>query len=129
MRGVRPWSPGRDLSNGRWQRHARRLEHRPTGPLSPVSHQEPLPVLLHLHHLQPIQITDHIRPLELLTPLLQPGLQLLTQHQRQERAEDMAPDRLWRPTALYAYPSYLAELVDAARALAVELPPIPVTYT
>ncbi len=35
----------------------------------------------------------------------------------------------WRPTALYAYPSYLAELVEAARRLGAQLPAIPVVYT
>jgi phenylacetate-CoA ligase len=35
----------------------------------------------------------------------------------------------FRPTALYAYPSYLAELVDTARRMAQPLPPIPLVYT
>ena len=38
-----------------------------------------------------------IGPLELVTPPLQPGLEFLAQHQRQERAEDVAPDRLVAP--------------------------------
>src|SRR5215813_957394 len=93
MHSIRPRGLGWDLPDRRWQR-PRRLEHRPTTPLRLAPQQEPLAVLLHFHHLQPIQVADHIRPLELLTPPLQPGLQLLPQDQRQERAEDMAPDRL-----------------------------------
>lgn len=35
----------------------------------------------------------------------------------------------WRPTALYAYPSWLTELLDTARAMRRELPKIPVVFT
>src|SRR6516165_12500231 len=83
-----------DLLNRRRDRYARRLERLATRPLHVASQQEPLPVLLHLHGLQPIQVGDHIRPRELVPPRLQPRLEFLTQHQRQERTEYMTPDRL-----------------------------------
>jgi phenylacetate-coenzyme A ligase PaaK-like adenylate-forming protein len=37
--------------------------------------------------------------------------------------------RAWRPTALYAFPSWLAELLDVAAAQRAQLPRIPVVYT
>jgi hypothetical protein len=97
LRSVFPWSGRRDLLDGRGQGHSHRLEDLATRALSLAPQQEPLPVLLHLHHLQTIQVLDHIGPLELVAPLLQPGLEFLTQHQRQERAEDMTSDRLVTP--------------------------------
>ncbi len=97
MRSVFPWSGRRDLLDGRGQGHPDRLEHLPTGALRLAPQQEPLPVLFHLHHRLTIQVTDHIGPLERVTPLLQPGLQLLAQDQRQERAEHMTSDRLVTP--------------------------------
>src|SRR6266446_6748514 len=75
-------------------RDSHRLEHRATRALGLAPQQEPLPILLHIRHLQTIQVTDHIGPLQHVTPLLQPSLQLLTEHQRQERAEHVSPDRL-----------------------------------
>ena len=97
MRSVLPCGGRRDLLDGRGQRHPHRLEHLATRALSLGPQQEPLPVLLHLHHLQTIQVSDHIGPLELVAPLLQPGLEFLTQDQRQERAEHMTSDRLVTP--------------------------------
>ena len=94
MRSIPPWDARRDLLNCRRHGDSHRLEHLATRPLDLAPQQEPLPVLLHIHHLQTIQVLDHIGPLQLVTPLLQTGLQLLTEHQRQERAEHMAPDRL-----------------------------------
>jgi len=85
------------LLNGRWDGHAHRLEHRATRPLHVAPQQEPLPVLLHLHHLQSVQVRDHVRPLELVTTRLQTRLEFLTQDQGQERTEHMTPDRLVTP--------------------------------
>ena len=97
MRSLVPWGGRRDVLDGRWQGHSHRLEHLATRALGLALQQEPFAVLLHLHHVQPIQVPDHIGPLERVTPLLQPGLQLLTQDQRQELAEDMTSDRLVTP--------------------------------
>ena len=93
MRSVLPRAGRRGLLNGRRDGHSGRLEHLATTPLDLAPEQEPLPVLLHLDHLQPVQITDHIGPLQVVAPLLQSGLQLLAEHQRQERAEHVSPDR------------------------------------
>ena len=94
MRGVLPWAGRRGVLNGRRYGHSGRLEHFSTTPLDLAPQEELLPVLLHLHHLQAVQVTDHIGPLQVVAPLLQSGLQLLTEHQRQERAKHVAPDRL-----------------------------------
>jgi hypothetical protein len=64
--------------------------------------QELLPALSHIHHLQTVQVLDHTGPLALVTLLLQSGLQLLTEHKRQERAEHMASDRLGTPVEDWA---------------------------
>src|SRR5512135_1791234 len=77
MRSVLPRAGRRGLLNGRRDGHSGRLEHLATTPLDLAPEQEPLPVLLHLDHLQPVQITDHIGPLPVVAPLLQSGLQLL----------------------------------------------------
>src|SRR5512135_1849310 len=77
-RSIRPWGGGCDLLNRRRQGYPHSLEHLPTRALYLAPQQELLPVLLHLHPLQPLQVTDHIRPLELVTPLLQTGLEFLT---------------------------------------------------
>ena len=94
MRSILPRGGRSDLLNCGWQRHSHRLEHLATRPLGLAPQQETLPVLIHLHHLQTIQVSDHVGPLQLVASLLQPGPQLLTEHQRQERTEHMAPDRL-----------------------------------
>src|SRR5512135_627496 len=96
-RSVPPWSSRRGLLNCRRHGYPHRLEHLATTPLDLAPQQEPLTVLLHLHHLQPVQVTDYIGPLQLVAPLLQPGLEFLTQDQGQERAKDMTPDRLVTP--------------------------------
>src|SRR5512142_1284150 len=64
------------IRNSKWNQHVRLFQ--PRRALPP---DEP-------------QVLDHIGPLQVMTPLLQPRLRLLAQHQRQERAEDMTPDRL-----------------------------------
>ena len=97
MRSIATRSGRRCLLNRGRDGHSHRLEHLATRPLHVAPQQEPLPLLLHLHHLQTVQVRDHVRPLELVTPLLQAGLKLLTKDQRQERAEDMAPDRFVTP--------------------------------
>src|SRR5947209_17093350 len=84
----------RDLLNGRRDGHSNRLEHLAATPLNLIPEQGPPPVLFHLHPLQAIQVLDHIGPFQVVAPLSQPGLQLLTEYQRQERTEDMTPDRL-----------------------------------
>ena len=76
-----PRSGDRDLLNRRRQGHTHRLEHLPTRPLHLAPQQESLPVLFHFHQLQTIQVTDHIRPLELVAPRVQAGLEFLTQDQ------------------------------------------------
>ena len=98
MRSVLPRAGRRGLLNGRRDGHSGRLEHLATTPLDLAPEQEPLPVLLHLDHLQPVQITDHIGPLQVVAPLLQSGLQLLAEHQRQERAEHVQRTRRRRAT-------------------------------
>ena len=71
MCSVLPRAGRRGLLNGRRDGHSGRLEHLATTPLDLAPEQEPLPVLLHLDHLQPVQITDHIGPLQVVAPLLQ----------------------------------------------------------
>src|SRR5271165_4006069 len=71
-----------------------RAEDRAAGALDLATQQEPLAVLLHFHHLQAVQILDHVSPLEVVPVPGQTSLQFLAQHQRQERAEHVAPDRL-----------------------------------
>src|SRR5512135_1949957 len=68
MRSVLPRAGRRGLLNGRRYGHSGRLEHLATTPLDLAPEQEPLPVLLHLDHLQPVQITDHIGPLQVVAP-------------------------------------------------------------
>ena len=97
MRSIATRSGRRGLLNRGRDGHSHRLEHLATRPLHVAPQQEPLPLLLHLHHLQTVQVRDHVRPLERVTPLLQPRLEFLSQDQRQERAEHMTPDRLVTP--------------------------------
>src|ERR1700682_4208231 len=49
-------------------------------------------VLLDIHHLQSIQICDHVPPFEVTATRLQARLQLVTQKQGQERTKDVAAD-------------------------------------
>ena len=54
-------------------------EDRAAGALQVAPQQEPLAVLLDFHHLQSIQVLDHIGPLEVVSIPGQPSLQFLAQ--------------------------------------------------
>jgi hypothetical protein len=94
MRSAFPWGGRRDLLDRGGQGHPHGLEHLATRALDFAPQQEPLSVLIHLDHLQTVQVLDHIGLLELVVPALQPGLEFLPQDQRQERAQHMTPNRL-----------------------------------
>jgi len=59
-----------------------RSEDCATGALDLAPQQEPLAVLLHFHHLEAIQVLDHVRPLKFMIVLGQPSLQFLPQHRK-----------------------------------------------
>jgi hypothetical protein len=63
MRSVFPRSGRRDLLDGWGQGHSHRLEDLATRPLGLAPQQEPLPVLLHLHHLQSGPLSRRLRRL------------------------------------------------------------------
>ena len=73
-----------DLLNRRRQSHTGRLEDRPACALDLTSQPESLPLLLHVGRHQVIQVQDDVPPFQIMSPLLQPRLQLLTHHQGQE---------------------------------------------
>ncbi len=83
----------RGLLHGGWRGDSGRSEDGAAGALDLAPQRQPLAILLDFHHLQAVQVLDHVGPLEVLAVLGQEGLQFLAQHQRQERAEDVNPDR------------------------------------
>ena len=117
MCSISTWGSRLDLLNGGRDGYSHRLEYLATGPLHVAPQQEPLPRLLYLHHLQPVQVRDHVRPLKRVTSLLQTRLEVLTQHQRQERAKHMTPDRFVAPVVVLLYPYNLSSFFNRGMTL------------
>ena len=71
--------------------HSHCLKDPTAGSLDFAAQQETLAVLPDLSSLQAVQVSDHVGPLELVTTSGQSRFKLVSQHDRQERAEHLVP--------------------------------------